>query len=216
MSPEEAFLVSIIEHPEDDTPRLVFADWLEEHDQAERAEFIRVQCQLPKTPRDPAKHIELDTKTGRWVRVEANCSKCRHCLLRRREKEMLVREWEWDYDSLNHFCGDLGTNFIADLVRHRGFIAEITLTCADWLQHRDRLLKAAPLEKVTLTGAGPGGILAPGGTITLRRGQTWHVGWFDEDGPHQADLSFPAHRTLKSLISEDLAVAIANGVVTSV
>ncbi|MCE9531217.1 MAG: TIGR02996 domain-containing protein [Planctomycetes bacterium] len=30
--------------PHDDTPRLVFADWLEENGRAERAEYIRLQC----------------------------------------------------------------------------------------------------------------------------------------------------------------------------
>jgi uncharacterized protein (TIGR02996 family) len=45
MSPEEAFLADIIAHPDDDTPRLVYADWLDEHDQPDRAEFIRVQIQ---------------------------------------------------------------------------------------------------------------------------------------------------------------------------
>jgi uncharacterized protein (TIGR02996 family) len=43
---ETAFLRSIAEESDDDTPRLVFADWLEEHGDAARAEFIRVQCEL--------------------------------------------------------------------------------------------------------------------------------------------------------------------------
>src|SRR5262249_3163249 len=32
------------ERPDDDLPRLIFADWLDEHGQSERAEFIRLQC----------------------------------------------------------------------------------------------------------------------------------------------------------------------------
>lgn len=43
---EEAFLADIAEHPDDDGPRLIFADWLEDHGQPERAEFIRVQVEL--------------------------------------------------------------------------------------------------------------------------------------------------------------------------
>lgn len=43
-------LAGIAAHPDDDTPRLVFADWLDERgdqpDDALRAEFIRVQCAL--------------------------------------------------------------------------------------------------------------------------------------------------------------------------
>jgi uncharacterized protein (TIGR02996 family) len=34
----------VCENPGDDTPRLVYADWLAEHGQPERAEFIRLQC----------------------------------------------------------------------------------------------------------------------------------------------------------------------------
>ena len=43
---DEAFLEFIIESPDDNAPRLIYADWLEENDQPERAEFIRVQCEL--------------------------------------------------------------------------------------------------------------------------------------------------------------------------
>jgi uncharacterized protein (TIGR02996 family) len=42
---ERALLAAIIAEPEDDTPRLVYADWLDEHARPERAEFIRVQCE---------------------------------------------------------------------------------------------------------------------------------------------------------------------------
>jgi uncharacterized protein (TIGR02996 family) len=46
MSDRDALLAAITANPDEDTPRLVYADWLEEHDQAKRAEFIRLQCQL--------------------------------------------------------------------------------------------------------------------------------------------------------------------------
>ncbi len=46
MSDEKALLAAIWEYPHEDTPRLVYADWLQEHGQPERAEFIRVQCEL--------------------------------------------------------------------------------------------------------------------------------------------------------------------------
>jgi uncharacterized protein (TIGR02996 family) len=48
MSFEEALIAAIVENPEDDAQRLIYADWLDEHGQAERAEFIRVQCQLAR------------------------------------------------------------------------------------------------------------------------------------------------------------------------
>src|SRR5262245_11773990 len=44
MSDREPFLRAILEQPDDDGPRRVFADRLEEWGQAERAEVIRLQC----------------------------------------------------------------------------------------------------------------------------------------------------------------------------
>jgi uncharacterized protein (TIGR02996 family) len=46
VSTEAGFLAAIAAEPDDDTHRLVFADWLEENGQLEKAEFIRVQCEL--------------------------------------------------------------------------------------------------------------------------------------------------------------------------
>src|SRR4051812_5383520 len=42
MSRADALLAAIAEAPDDDAPRLVYADWLEEHGDDARAEFIRV------------------------------------------------------------------------------------------------------------------------------------------------------------------------------
>src|SRR5262245_21531260 len=44
MSDRAAFLAAIAAAPDDDLPRLVFADWLDEHGDSHRAEFIRLQC----------------------------------------------------------------------------------------------------------------------------------------------------------------------------
>src|SRR5262245_744027 len=46
MKLHEPFLRSIGESLYDDAPRLVFADWLDDHGDPARAEFIRVQCEL--------------------------------------------------------------------------------------------------------------------------------------------------------------------------
>jgi uncharacterized protein (TIGR02996 family) len=48
MSTREAFLADVIDNPEDDAPRLVFADWLTDHGEPDRGELIRVQCQLAR------------------------------------------------------------------------------------------------------------------------------------------------------------------------
>jgi uncharacterized protein (TIGR02996 family) len=47
---EESFRQAIREQPDDDTPRLIFADWLDEHGQPERAEFIRTQIEQARLP----------------------------------------------------------------------------------------------------------------------------------------------------------------------
>jgi len=46
---ENAFLRAILADPDDDAPRLIYADWLDEHGDADRAEFIRVQVELSRT-----------------------------------------------------------------------------------------------------------------------------------------------------------------------
>src|SRR5262245_50351185 len=48
----QAFLEDICANPEDDAPRLVFADWLDDHGEADRGEFIRAQVALAKLPPD--------------------------------------------------------------------------------------------------------------------------------------------------------------------
>src|SRR4051794_7736257 len=59
---DDAFLADIVEHPQDDTPRLVYADWLTEHGDEtdrDRAEFIRVQCELAHADLSKAKRKRL-------------------------------------------------------------------------------------------------------------------------------------------------------------
>lgn len=43
---EEAFLAAVSDQPDDDTPRLVYADWLEERGHHLCAELIRLQCRI--------------------------------------------------------------------------------------------------------------------------------------------------------------------------
>jgi uncharacterized protein (TIGR02996 family) len=43
---ESALIAAVVAAPDDDTPRLVYADWLDEHGRQERARLIRFQCQI--------------------------------------------------------------------------------------------------------------------------------------------------------------------------
>jgi uncharacterized protein (TIGR02996 family) len=73
MTTADAFTQAIIESPEDDVPRLVYADWLEEHGDP-RGEFLRAQCLLAR----------LNEADPRWPG------------LKRREAELLARhEADW-------------------------------------------------------------------------------------------------------------------------
>ncbi|MBM3980407.1 MAG: TIGR02996 domain-containing protein [Planctomycetes bacterium] len=81
MSDEKALLAAIWAHPHEDTPRLMYADWLDEHGQGERAEFIRVQIEAANLPTfDPeraskakrtrhllAPHVEGWVEPFRWI-----------------------------------------------------------------------------------------------------------------------------------------------------
>ena len=62
MTHDEAFLEALREHPEDDAPRLIYADWLDEHGDPARAEFIRLQCELARRPMDDARYRILDLR----------------------------------------------------------------------------------------------------------------------------------------------------------
>ena len=69
MSPDEdALLNGIVADPAADLPRLVYADWLEEHGQDLRGEFIRIQCEIAKLevgPRDA-----IDRNVHLWRRQQ--------------------------------------------------------------------------------------------------------------------------------------------------
>jgi uncharacterized protein (TIGR02996 family) len=55
----DALLRAIVRHPDDDTPRLVYADWLQENGRAEEGEFLRVQCRLAAADPDDPEYPEL-------------------------------------------------------------------------------------------------------------------------------------------------------------
>jgi uncharacterized protein (TIGR02996 family) len=49
MNDHDALLHAIGEHPEEDTPRLMYADWLDENGQPERADFVRTQVEVARS-----------------------------------------------------------------------------------------------------------------------------------------------------------------------
>ena len=83
----EALLQTIAEKPEDDAPRLVFADWLEEHGEP-MAELVRLQAQLLLlTPDDTnrvvleIREIELCACHADWQQTTPASPTCRPALV---------------------------------------------------------------------------------------------------------------------------------------
>lgn len=89
MSERDAFLAAIAENPDDDTGRLVFADWLDERNDP-LGEFIRVQIKLARLSKCP--HPEHHKKDY-WAK---RCMVCSEALKpRRREAELRGLHPEW-------------------------------------------------------------------------------------------------------------------------
>jgi uncharacterized protein (TIGR02996 family) len=67
MTHHDAFLQAVLEKPDDDTPRLIYADWLSDHDDP-RGDFIRVQCRLASAPADDPRRPEWEAHEGELLR----------------------------------------------------------------------------------------------------------------------------------------------------
>src|SRR5262245_49407761 len=56
MTEQDALLAAIRDNPDEDTPRLAYADWLDEHAASDedrtRAEFIRLECEFARIDED--------------------------------------------------------------------------------------------------------------------------------------------------------------------
>jgi uncharacterized protein (TIGR02996 family) len=57
MSDRAAFLAAIVSRPDDDLPRLIYADYLDEQGEESRAEYIRWQCALARGESAPVERV---------------------------------------------------------------------------------------------------------------------------------------------------------------
>ena len=69
MNDRDALYAAILAHPDEDTPRLALADWLDENGEEKYAGLIRTQIELAKVPkwdavRVAAWHGDRDSLTG--------------------------------------------------------------------------------------------------------------------------------------------------------
>jgi uncharacterized protein (TIGR02996 family) len=67
MTPDNPFLRALLAQPDDDTLRLAMADWLDEHDQPARAEFVRVQVELARGVADRARRRALELRQSQLL-----------------------------------------------------------------------------------------------------------------------------------------------------
>jgi uncharacterized protein (TIGR02996 family) len=161
---EAAFLRAICAEPADDTPRLVYADWLEEHGQGERAEFIRVQVELAAMGIGVRKPLPLN-EPGFSKAIKESCAidPVRGAHLAARQSDL------WNYGAPGSWVIDDPTPFdycvrcIDEesisasrathdpiLIYRRGFVSHVTCTAAQFLEHGDALLARHPVTDVAL------------------------------------------------------------------
>ena len=151
---EPALIAAILANRDDDTRRLVYADWLEENEQGERAEFIRVQVAIARGCCGPSCYGPSGMPCE-GIRARMECPGCAE--LRRRERELLYGEsgrlpnwgaWSqpiWDTGIL------IGRPWMERMDYSRGFVSALTCSWSDWSQHADAILRAQPIERVRPT-----------------------------------------------------------------
>lgn len=68
MSDRDALLHAIAARPEEDTPRLMYADWLEENGEPERADFVRTQVLIAQPGRTREEQFQLVRKNVAYMK----------------------------------------------------------------------------------------------------------------------------------------------------
>jgi uncharacterized protein (TIGR02996 family) len=118
----DALLAAVAADPDADAPRLVFADYLDEHGDPDRAEFIRVQCELAALRPDPRTTPERDERPRFWS------------LLARSDEleERHRRDW------LGPVVGEFSVTF------RRGFPGYVETTSAEFVARGAELFALAP------------------------------------------------------------------------
>lgn len=145
-----ALLRAVLADPASDDARLILADWYEENGQADRGEFVRVQCQIAALNAELMSDEDCDA---------TNCPGCgERRELQRRQRELMdaitpYRTTDgragqsparvlWARPAVWNGCG---------VKFSRGFISEIRLPLALFLEHARDLFAAHPITAVVLT-----------------------------------------------------------------
>ncbi len=143
MTTEDDFIAAILARPGDDTQRLVYADWLQERGQDERAGFIRVQI---KVAREPA------GRSHRRLRVKG--AHRAHTF----ETIAFAKPWEVSpggrfLDPLVVLCGQCGSSYATSVAWHRGLPAVVGCTERQWHLYHRHFAGPVPLVCLNRVGA---------------------------------------------------------------
>lgn len=139
-------LAAILADPADDTVRLVYADWLQEHGDDARAEFIRVQIAWA---RSRAELVSLRAAGENHIAVQKET-----ILLHARWRALFasndVNQHVW-MGPVHDVCraGTRWAHYLSWF--RRGFVERVTCPAADWLACADAIRAAHPVTRVTLT-----------------------------------------------------------------
>lgn len=176
---QDAFMADIVANPEDDTPRLIYADWLQDHggeDGVARAEFIRAQVELAKLQMCVRCQAVL---SGKWVANGPCCCSQRLKDLTHLERSILgenvstsgdcvhprFHAWldAWNvprwFTRVSGFCDGPPYSF------RRGFIAEVHAPLEHLLEHLPRLVQEHPITRAVAADKEPSE--QPEGMITV-------------------------------------------------
>lgn len=123
---ELALLKAIASAPDDDLPRLVFADWLDEHGRGERAEFIRLQV-ADAGPMTGAERVMIRERIKELQQA--------HQPVWFRELPRWVRQWYVDraYHRMQY---------------RRGFVEEVCVIASHFLRFGPQLLERTPVARL--------------------------------------------------------------------
>ncbi|HTK75917.1 MAG TPA: TIGR02996 domain-containing protein [Gemmataceae bacterium] len=141
MTDADAFLANIIADPDADAPRLVYADWLDDRGDGDRAEFIRVQCGLAKVDENNRDIHPLASRERE--------------LLEKHQQEWLRPLRDLAYPEGRGWLGRWRTKVVFAAVFRRGFPESVVLPCGRFLQRGEDLFRAAPIQEVQVDCVDP-------------------------------------------------------------
>lgn len=132
MTERESFLRAICAEPDEDTPRLAFADWLDEHGEEARAAFIRVQVELAALEAEKREQFNDRIDWRQCTGIAATwCPNCGDCTCRNREESMNDDGCPLHATGSRHCCVDT-TSYHIEQLRER----EAELFDPNWVPDR--------------------------------------------------------------------------------